>query len=87
MEVKVGGIYRSKWWKTGMFKVLKIEQADDPRNAAVVVEFIEDHPKGYKAKSHGRYMVSDLREVSVEGNQSVNAGTLPEQRRFNMGGD
>ena len=67
MKVKVGGIYRSKWSETGMFKVLKIEQADDPRNAAVVVEFIEDHPKGYKTGSHGRYMVSDLREVSVAG--------------------
>ena len=50
-----------------MFKVLKIEQADDPDNAAVVVEFIEDHPNGYKAKSHGRYMVADFREVSVAG--------------------
>jgi hypothetical protein len=68
MEVKVGGIYRSRWWETGMFKVLKIEQGDDPDNAEVVVEFIEDHPKGYKDGSHGRYMVSDLREVSVTGN-------------------
>ena len=67
MTVKVGGIYRSNWSKTGMFKVLKIEQADDPDNAAVVVEFIEDHPNGYKAKSHGRYMVADLLEVSVAG--------------------
>jgi len=67
MKVNVGGIYRSKWSETGMFKVLKIEQGDDPENAAVFVEFIEDHPKGYKAKSHGRYMVSDLREVSVAG--------------------
>jgi hypothetical protein len=50
-----------------MFKVLKLEQADDPEESAVVVEFIEDHPKGYKAKSHGRYMVADLREVSVAG--------------------
>ena len=47
--------------------MLRIEQADDPDNAAVVVEFIEDHPKGYKAKSHGRFMVEDLREVSVAG--------------------
>jgi len=67
MKVKVGGIYRSKSWQTGMFKVLKIEQGDDPDNAAVVVEFIEDHPKGYKAGSHGRYMIEDLREVSVAG--------------------
>jgi hypothetical protein len=67
LNVKVGGVYRSKWHETGMFKVLKIEQPDDPDNAAVVVEFIEDHPKGYKARSHGRYMVADLREVSVAG--------------------
>lgn len=67
LKVKVGGVYRSKWNETGMFKVLKIEQPDDPDNAAVVVEFIEDHPKGYKAGSHGRYMVADLREVSVAG--------------------
>ena len=67
MKVKVGGVYRSQWHKTGMFKVLRIEQADDPDNAAVVVEFIEDHPNGYKAKSHGRYMVADFREVSVAG--------------------
>lgn len=67
LKVKVGGVYRSRWWETGMFKVLKLEQADDPENAAVVVEFIEDHPKGYKAKSQGRYMVADLREVSVAG--------------------
>jgi hypothetical protein len=66
-KVKVGGIYRSKWSETGMFKVLEIEQGDDPENAAVVVEFVEDHPNGYKAKSHGRYMVSDLRDVSVAG--------------------
>ena len=67
MKVKVGGVYRSRWCETGMFKVLTLEQADDPDNAAVVVEFIEDHPNGYKAKSHGRYMVEDLREVSVAG--------------------
>jgi hypothetical protein len=66
-KVKVGAVYRSRWWETGMFKVLKIEQEDDPKEAAVVVEFIEDHPKGYKAGSHGRYMVADLREVSVAG--------------------
>ena len=68
MEVKVGGIYRSRWWETGTFKALKIEQGNDPKEAEVVVEFIEDHPKGYKANSHGRYMVSDLRKVSVAGN-------------------
>ena len=67
LKVEVGGVYRSRWSETGMFKVLEIEPADDPDNAAVVVEFIEDHPKGYKAKSHGRYMVADLREVSVAG--------------------
>ena len=67
MKVKVGGIYRSKWCQTGMFKVLKIEQGDEPKEAAVVVEFIEDHPKGYKTGSHGRYMIEDLREVSVAG--------------------
>jgi hypothetical protein len=67
IEVKVGGIYRSQWWETGMFKVLKIEQGEDPEESAVVVEFIEDHPKGYKTGSHGRYMVSDLRKVSVAG--------------------
>lgn len=67
LKVKVGGVYRSGWWETGMFKALKLEQTEDPENAAVVVEFIEDHPKGYKTGSHGRYMVSDLREVSVAG--------------------
>ena len=66
-KVKVGGVYRSKWLETGMFKVLEIEQAEDPDNAAVIVEFIEDHPKGYKTGAQGRYMVADLREVSVVG--------------------
>lgn len=64
MEWKVGDIARTPWEPSGLVIIKDIEPPGSVYDWCAFVEFIEDHPKGYRKGSPGRYQLKELRPVS-----------------------
>lgn len=62
-EVEVGKCYRTPWEPSGIVKVLEIEEARQPFAETVRIQFVGDHPNGYKHGSFGRYHLSEMRPL------------------------
>lgn len=75
MTIEVGKCYRTPWEPSGVVRVLNVEPSHTIYKEVALIEFVGDHPKGYKSGTHGRYPSSELdgREVPdprISGEQS-----------------
>lgn len=60
MTVEVGKTYRTPFEPSGLVKVIAIEPAQAGYDECAFVEFVGDHPAGYKNGSKGRYFTKEL---------------------------
>lgn len=58
-----GNTYRTPWEPSGLVKVLEAEPGLYFGRTSVFIEFVEDHPMGYKKGEVGRYLADEMREV------------------------
>lgn len=56
-KIVIGKIYHTPYEPSGLFKVLDLEEGNDPTAFGV---FIGDHPHGYKSGTYGRYYTKEL---------------------------
>lgn len=50
------------WEPSGLVKILDLEPPNSVYDECAFVEFVEDHPMGYKAGTVGRYQLKELRK-------------------------
>jgi hypothetical protein len=58
----VGKIARTPFEPSGLVRVLDIEPGLYDGKKTALIEYVEDHPKGYKKGSIGRYFAHELTE-------------------------
>ena len=65
MSVQIGKCYRTPWEPSGVVRVLSIVSESDNIKETCMIEFVGDHPQGYRDGSIGRYPTDELegREV------------------------
>lgn len=61
--IVVGQNYRTPFEPSGIVKVIAIEPPQAGFDECAFVEFVGDHPSGYKSGSPGRYFSKELKAV------------------------
>lgn len=61
--IQVGRIYRTPWEPSGLVRVREVEAPHWLYGEIIVVEYVGDHPCGYKHGTVGRYLATDLHSL------------------------
>lgn len=64
--MKVGDVVRTPFDPSGMVKILDIHIGGFFDKNLAFVEYLEDHPCGYKKGETGNYFLNELRPVQPE---------------------
>ena len=66
-SIAIGQVYRTPFEPSGLVKVIAIEPPQSGFDECAFVEFVGDHPHGYKDGSNGRYFTKELLDALATG--------------------
>ena len=63
----LGHVYRTPYDPSGLVRIIAIEPPQAGYDECVFVQFVGDHPSGYKDGTNGRYFSKELRPAAGNG--------------------